>query len=118
MTALKAKHETDMATMRKTTAGLQRDKSDLQATMERAAKAASRVPGSARKVGGGAGAGGRFERSLGTPGRRWGEGGLGEDGDEEEVDEFGVGGGMGGSTRRRGPGFDAMGQVLSPGYSR
>ncbi|GAA5937266.1 hypothetical protein JCM1841_007026 [Sporobolomyces salmonicolor] len=32
--ALKAKHETDMANMRKTTAGLQRDKSDLQGTLE------------------------------------------------------------------------------------
>ena len=32
--ALRAKHETDMATMRKHTAGLQRDKSDLNSTLE------------------------------------------------------------------------------------
>lgn len=112
----KTKHEADMAQMRKTTAGLQRDKSDLQTLVEKAQKAASRAavatPGSTRKTPGER----RFGTALATPGRRWGEGRGG--GDEGEVDEFGLGGGGGGSTRRRGPGYDLGGQILSPGFGR
>jgi hypothetical protein len=57
-----------------------------------------------------------------TPGRKWGERSLlgrGGDDDGEEVDEWGMGGGTGGgSTRRKGPGFDANGSILSPAYQR
>lgn len=102
--ALKLKHDTELAQMRKTTASLQRDKSDLQQMMEKAQKAAMRgnvSPGSARKVGG--------ERALKytTPGKRW-RNGVGQEEEGEEVDEFGVGlgGPGGGSTRKRGNGFD------------
>lgn len=119
--ALKAKHDTEMAQMRKTTASLQREKSDLQTMMEKAQRAGARgmsqTPGSARKVGG---PGGRLGAMM-TPGRRWGDRGLlGRAGDDEEgeTDEWGLGGGGGGSTRRKGPGFDANGAVLSPNYGR
>ncbi|CDZ98352.1 Pleckstrin homology-like domain [Phaffia rhodozyma] len=102
--ALKLKHDTELAQMRKTTASLQRDKSDLQQMMEKAQKAAMRgymsPGGSARKVGG--------ERGLkyATPERKW-RSGVGQEEETEEVDEFGVGGLGGGSTRRRGAGLEA-----------
>lgn len=113
---LKNKHETDLAQMRKQTAGLQRDKSDLQAAMEKAQKMASRLNvspsnGTPRK-----GRGGRFSSGgpNQTPTRNWRDVGNEDEGDE--VDEWGVGGAGGGSTRRRGPGFDNSGNVMSPGF--
>jgi hypothetical protein len=117
----KTKHETDLATMRKQTAGLQRDKSDLQALVEKAQKLAARAAGSGNSPSSGTprkgGRGGRFGANANeTPTRKWRDVGN-EDGEDGEVDEFGVGGAGGGSTRRRGPGFDAAGNLLlSPSY--
>lgn len=113
---LKTKHETDLATMRKQTAGLQRDKSDLQAAMEKAQKLAARANGSPNSGTPRKGArGGRLGSGIETPTRKWRDVGN-DDGDDGEVDEFGVGGAGGGSTRRRGPGFDAAGNLMSPGF--
>lgn len=117
----KTKHETDLATMRKQTAGLQREKSDLQALVEKAQKLAARAAGSGGSPSSGTprkgGRGGRFGANANeTPTRKWRDVGN-EDGQDGEVDEFGVGGAGGGSTRRRGPGFDAAGNRLgSPSY--
>ena len=94
---LKAKHETDMANARKTTAGLQRDKSDLMGELN--VERNRRVSAMRARISRG---------GSPTPGM------LDVRGPEEEdEDVFGANGSE--SPKKRGPGFDINGNALSPG---
>lgn len=94
---LKAKHETDMAQARRTTAGLQRDKSDLLGELnhERQRRVSAR---------------GRISHSLSaSPGML-----SPNHVDSDEDDVFAAGGKGNSSPTKRGPGFDANDNALSP----
>ncbi|WWD10289.1 hypothetical protein V865_008424 [Kwoniella europaea PYCC6329] len=95
---LKVKHETDMAQARKTTAGLQRDKSDLLTELN-----GERL----RRVSAGRG---RLSKSMSASPGMLGPNGV-EDDDE---DVFAAGGKGNTSPTKRGPGFDEHDQALSP----
>lgn len=113
--AMKNKHETDMANMRRTNAGLQREKSDIQAAFD-TAKNELALKGRGIKRSGSAASNSTMILSESGHERTNGFGGNGEDLDEDDEDVFGATRrGTLGNRRKTGDLLDSSGALGSEG---